>query len=237
LCLWRVFHPPQYLTPSTVPDVVCPPAKEVTDPAALVPDASQFPLTNPDSAAPAERNLEVLIAYQESTSVFSPTGVTESAAISGLPPVGVTGYEGVAATSSSQGPIPAPSLLFANGKETGSHPQIPFPVRRPDSGYEIPAPSSCMILSTRERASPLCPKRIVRTDDNGFPPSLTYPFPVKKKKKFFPISPPGSTGTRNCPHRLLLPLSPLTYNNSWLSEVPEGEGGYPSHGPCSRGSR
>jgi hypothetical protein len=40
-----------------------------------------------------------LIAYQESTSGFCPAGVTESAAISGLPPAGGTGYEGVAATS------------------------------------------------------------------------------------------------------------------------------------------
>jgi hypothetical protein len=125
----------------------------MTDPA--VPDVSQFPLTNPDSAASAERNLEVLrglselelikllgqlqgqgsapvplpstsgapeevgrstspqtfsvpitgntirlditppprlMAYQESTSGFSPAGV-KSAAISGLPPVGGTGYE------------------------------------------------------------------------------------------------------------------------------------------------
>jgi hypothetical protein len=146
-----------------VPDVVCPPANGVTDPAASVPDERHFPLTNPDSTAPAERNLEVfrglselelikllgqlqelgsasvplpptsgvpeevgrstsphafsvpvtgntirldtmppgfqprLIAYQESTYGFSPAGVTESAPISGLPPAGGTGYEGVAA--------------------------------------------------------------------------------------------------------------------------------------------
>jgi hypothetical protein len=36
---------------------------------------------------------------------------------------------------------------------------------------------SCRILYTRERASPLCLKRM-RMDVNGFPPSLTYPFPV-----------------------------------------------------------
>jgi hypothetical protein len=33
-------------------------------------------------------------------------------------------------------------LLFSEGKETVSHPQIPFPVRRPDTGYGIPAPPS-----------------------------------------------------------------------------------------------
>jgi hypothetical protein len=43
-----------------MPDVVCPPAKGVTDPAVSVPDASRLPLTNPDSVASAERNLEVL---------------------------------------------------------------------------------------------------------------------------------------------------------------------------------
>jgi hypothetical protein len=39
--------------PSTIPDVVCPPAKGVTDPAVSVPDASQLPLTKPDYAASA----------------------------------------------------------------------------------------------------------------------------------------------------------------------------------------
>jgi hypothetical protein len=38
-----------------------------------------------------------LITCQESTSGFSPAGVTESAAISGLPPAGGTGYEAVTA--------------------------------------------------------------------------------------------------------------------------------------------
>jgi hypothetical protein len=33
-------------------------------------------------------------------------------------------------------------LRVSKGKETGSHPQIPFPVRRPYSGYGIPAPPS-----------------------------------------------------------------------------------------------
>jgi hypothetical protein len=47
-------------------------------------------------------------------------GVTGSAAISGLPPAGGTGYEGLAA-SSPQGPLPAPPLLFAKGEETRSH--------------------------------------------------------------------------------------------------------------------
>jgi hypothetical protein len=32
-------------------------------------------------------------------------------------------------------------LFFAKDKETGSRPQIPFPVRRPDTRYGIPAPS------------------------------------------------------------------------------------------------
>jgi hypothetical protein len=160
--------------PSTIPDVVCPPAKVVTDPAVSVPDASQLPLTNPDSAASAERNLEVLrglselellkligqlqeqgsvpvfppssgapeevghstsfqmfrvpvtgntirldtipppgfqlrlIAHQESTSGFSPAGDPGSGTISGLPPAGGTGYDGVAATSSPRDPIPVP---------------------------------------------------------------------------------------------------------------------------------
>jgi hypothetical protein len=31
---------------------------------------------------------------------------------------------------------------FLKSKETGSHPQIPLPVRRPDTGYGIPAPPS-----------------------------------------------------------------------------------------------
>jgi hypothetical protein len=58
-----------------------------------------------------------LITCQESTSGFSPAGVTGSAAISGLPPAGGAGYEGVV-----RGPLPAPPLLFAKGRETGSHP-------------------------------------------------------------------------------------------------------------------
>jgi hypothetical protein len=40
-----------------------------------------------------------------------------------------------------RGPLPVPPLLFSKGKETGSRPQITFPVRRPDTGYGIPAPS------------------------------------------------------------------------------------------------
>jgi hypothetical protein len=83
-----------------------------------------------------------LISSQEFTSGFSPAGVTGSASISGLPPAGGTGYEGVAATSSPQGPLPALPSLFAKSKETGSHTQIPFPVCRPETGYGIPAPSS-----------------------------------------------------------------------------------------------
>jgi hypothetical protein len=38
------------------------------------------------------------------------------------------------------GPLPVPPSLFSKGKETGSHPHIPFPVRRPDTGYGILAP-------------------------------------------------------------------------------------------------
>jgi uncharacterized protein YcgL (UPF0745 family) len=51
--------------PSRIPDVVCPPAKGVTDPAASVPDAIRLPLTNPDSAASADRNLELLRGLSE----------------------------------------------------------------------------------------------------------------------------------------------------------------------------
>jgi hypothetical protein len=51
--------------PSTIPDVVCPLAKGVADPAVSAPDASQLPLTNPDSAAPAGRNLDVLRGLSE----------------------------------------------------------------------------------------------------------------------------------------------------------------------------
>jgi hypothetical protein len=51
--------------PSTIPDVVCPLAKEVTDPSVSVPDASRLPLTNPDSAASAGRNLEVIRGLSE----------------------------------------------------------------------------------------------------------------------------------------------------------------------------
>jgi hypothetical protein len=51
--------------PSMIPDVVCPPANGVTDPAVSIPDASQLPLTNPDSVASAGRNLEVLRGLSE----------------------------------------------------------------------------------------------------------------------------------------------------------------------------
>jgi hypothetical protein len=40
------------------------------------------------------------------------------------------------------GTLLVPPLHFSKGKETGSHPQIPFPVRRPDTGYGIPSPPS-----------------------------------------------------------------------------------------------
>jgi hypothetical protein len=45
--------------PSTILDVVCPPVKGVTNPAASVPDASRPPLTILDSATSVDRNLEV----------------------------------------------------------------------------------------------------------------------------------------------------------------------------------
>jgi hypothetical protein len=51
--------------PSTISDVVCPPVKGVTDPAASVPDASHPPLTIPDSATSVDRNLEVLRGLSE----------------------------------------------------------------------------------------------------------------------------------------------------------------------------
>jgi hypothetical protein len=51
--------------PSTIPDVVCPLVKGAADPTLSVPDASQFPLTNPDSAAPACKNLEVFRGLSE----------------------------------------------------------------------------------------------------------------------------------------------------------------------------
>jgi hypothetical protein len=49
----------------SVPDVVCPLANGVAYPAVSVPDASQLPLTNPDSTASAGRNLEVLRGLSE----------------------------------------------------------------------------------------------------------------------------------------------------------------------------
>jgi hypothetical protein len=51
--------------PSKIPDVVCPLVKGAADPAVSVPDASQSPLTNPDSAAPASKNLEVFRGLSE----------------------------------------------------------------------------------------------------------------------------------------------------------------------------
>jgi hypothetical protein len=51
--------------PYTIPDVVCPLAKGVADPAVSAPDASQLPLTNPDSVATADRNLEVFRGLSE----------------------------------------------------------------------------------------------------------------------------------------------------------------------------
>jgi hypothetical protein len=51
--------------PSTIPDVVCPLVNGAADPAVSVPDANQFPLTNPDSAAPSYKNLEVFRGLSE----------------------------------------------------------------------------------------------------------------------------------------------------------------------------
>jgi hypothetical protein len=53
------------IPPSTIPNIVCPPVKGVTDPAASVTDASQPPLTIPDSATSVDRNLEVLRGLSE----------------------------------------------------------------------------------------------------------------------------------------------------------------------------
>jgi hypothetical protein len=76
-----------------------------------------------------------LINHQESTSGFSPAVDTGSGTISGLPPAEGTGYEGVTATSSPRGMLPVPPSLFSKSKGTRSYPHIPFPVRRPDTGY------------------------------------------------------------------------------------------------------
>jgi hypothetical protein len=51
--------------PSTIPNVVCPLAKGAADPAVSAPDVGQIPLTNPDSAAPASKNLEVFRGLSE----------------------------------------------------------------------------------------------------------------------------------------------------------------------------
>jgi hypothetical protein len=51
--------------PSTIPDVVCPLVKGAADPTVSVPDASPIPLTNPDSAATASKNLEVFRGLSE----------------------------------------------------------------------------------------------------------------------------------------------------------------------------
>jgi hypothetical protein len=51
--------------PSTIPNVVCPLAKGAADPSVLAPDVSQTPLTNPDSAAPASKNMEIFRGLTE----------------------------------------------------------------------------------------------------------------------------------------------------------------------------
>jgi hypothetical protein len=50
---------------AAIPDVACPLVKGAADPAVSAPDASQIPLTNPDSAAPASNNLEVFRELSE----------------------------------------------------------------------------------------------------------------------------------------------------------------------------
>jgi hypothetical protein len=70
---------------------------------------------------------------------FQPRLILHQESISGFSPAGETGYEGVAATSSPRGTLPVPPSLFSKINETGSHPQIPLPVRLPDTGYGIPA--------------------------------------------------------------------------------------------------
>jgi hypothetical protein len=50
--------------PSTIPNF-CPLAKGVADPAVSAPDVSLIPLTNPDSAAPASKNLELFRGLSE----------------------------------------------------------------------------------------------------------------------------------------------------------------------------
>jgi hypothetical protein len=45
--------------PSTISNVVCLLSNGAADPAVSAPDVSQIPLTNPDSAAPASKCLEV----------------------------------------------------------------------------------------------------------------------------------------------------------------------------------
>jgi hypothetical protein len=80
-----------------------------------------------------------LMLHQEPISGFSPAGDTENDAISSLFPAGDTRNDGVAATSSPRGTLLVPPSLFSKSKETGSHPHIPLPVRRPDTGCGIPA--------------------------------------------------------------------------------------------------
>jgi hypothetical protein len=46
------------------------------------------------------------------------------------------------ATSSPRGTLLVPPSLFPKSKETRSHPQIPLPVHRPDTGCGIPVPPS-----------------------------------------------------------------------------------------------
>jgi hypothetical protein len=53
------------IPPSTIPIVVCPLANGAADPTVSVPDISQIPLTNPDSAAQASKNLEVFRGLSE----------------------------------------------------------------------------------------------------------------------------------------------------------------------------
>jgi hypothetical protein len=72
-----------------------------------------------------------LVLHQEAISGFPVAGNTGNDAISGL-----SGNEGLTATSSPRETLPVPPSLFSKSKETGKHSQVPFPVHRPDTGNE-----------------------------------------------------------------------------------------------------
>jgi hypothetical protein len=77
-----------------------------------------------------------LVLHQEAISSFSLAGNTGNDAISGF-----SGNEGVTATSSPREALTVPPSLFSKSKETSKHSQacqVPFSVRRPDTGNEAP---------------------------------------------------------------------------------------------------